>query len=198
MRLSGNVVLYLTHKEKKMLEFLRSLVAQPKLAVHCGHLVSQVRGKVTAFDETRTCTIPRDSDGHLPYCHACIGSMTIRCAWCGLPIFVGDMVTLYSVGGKKPDQKIPDHAVILNAKSRTLVGCARISCADSGADYTGFWIPADKQRNGRWIGGVRSFPSAIDIAMETGEAVVINNMVEHAMVTAENRIIVPMRMARAT
>lgn len=180
-----------------MLEFLRSLVFQPKPAVHCGHLVSQVRGKVTAFDETRTCIIPRDSDGHLPYCHACIGSMTVRCAWCGLPIFIGDMVTLYFVGGEKPDQKIPDHAVILDAKSRTLVGCSRISCADSGADYAGFWIPADKQRNGRWIGGVQPFPSGVETAMETGEVMVINDLRKHAVAAARNCIILPARMPRA-
>ncbi len=180
-----------------MLEFLRSLVSRPKPAVHCGHLVSQAQGNTTAFDENRTCTIPRDSDGHLPYCHACIGSMSIRCAWCGLPIFVGDMVTLHSVGGKKPDQKIPDHAVILDAKSRILVGCARVNCADSGADYAGFWIPADKQRNGRWIGGVQPFPSAIEIAMGNRGAVNIGDLSEHGAATAENRVIIPARMSLA-
>ena len=82
--------------------------------------------------------------------------MAIRCAWCGGVIFVGDVITLYSPV-KKDDFKIPEHAVVYDEEEMQLVGCGRITCADTGADYAGFWIPG---QDGKGI--VKRTPTMIE------------------------------------
>lgn len=194
-RLSGSVAGYLIHKETKMRKFFQGFFKRSETAF-CGHPVPQTRGTVTAFGVSRACVVPRLLDGRLSFCHDCIGSMTIRCAWCGKPIFLGDMVTLRSAGGRRRDQTIPDHAVILNAKARILVGCPRPECADTGSDYAGFWVPTMEKRSDRWIGGVQPFPSAIEMATESEERelVSIDDLVKHGIATAKNYVIIPARM----
>lgn len=97
------------------------------------------------------------------YCLDCVEKMKIVCPWCGKPIFIGDYITLYTP--KDPNFVIPKGSVIYSKEPLRLVGCQRTSCANTGADYCGFWdIP----------GKVKKFPSAIERAMETGRPVIMN------------------------
>jgi len=104
------------------------------LTAECGH-ETKVRDEVTAHGVTITTTIPI-KDGKTDYCHRCLETMSIHCAWCGRPIFVGDPVTLYV---STDDYAIPDYAV--KHEDDAYVGCLRGDCAETGADRAGFWYP---------------------------------------------------------
>jgi len=72
----------------------------------------------------------------------CIDNMTIKCAWCGGPIRIGNPVTLYV-----PDSsfEIPDYAVTHVEGDRTaLVGCLDWDCAATWGDMSGLWVPPGK------------------------------------------------------
>ncbi|MFA6391220.1 MAG: hypothetical protein WCW66_00520 [Patescibacteria group bacterium] len=89
-----------------------------------------------------------NTDGSVDYCHDCLGSMTIQCVWCGEPILVGDPITLYTPAialfAPVDEWCIPKHAVIYRKEHPVqLVGCLRMSCADSSADRAGFWLPGE-------------------------------------------------------
>ena len=128
----------------------------------CGH-TSRLKKKVFIGDEKFTLKVNYHPDKKTPYCLDCLEKMTITCPWCGKPIFVGNYVTLYTPSD--PDFKIPEGAVVYSEKPLRLVGCQRVTCADSGADYCGIWdVP----------GVVKRFPSAIERVMMTGEPVVMN------------------------
>lgn len=135
-------------------------------ATLCGHR-TKLAGEVTAFGESTTVTIPLNEDGSANYCLDCIGKMTIRCAWCVNPIFIGDPITLYTPRSQKDFSrayatrqqlpfvfdsdlgfKIPAHAVVYQRKPLQLVGCMRWECADSAADRAGFWVPSTEQGKG--------------------------------------------------
>lgn len=104
------------------------------ITADCGHEAWK-KGEVTAFGTSRTLWLPI-RNGSTPYCHACLAKMTIRCAWCGEPIFIHDPVTLFSRTNE--DSEIPDHAV--RYPDNRFVGC--LNCASFGiADCTGFWMP---------------------------------------------------------
>lgn len=130
---------------------------------HCGH-ATKIKGKVSAFGASITTRMPLRNDGTTDYCLKCIAKMAVRCGWCGEPIFIGDPVTLYSPrsvekfnAGWKEDLpftlvvdeatglKLPETAVVYQPtegrKFPTIVGCGRTSCADTGADYAGIWLP---------------------------------------------------------
>lgn len=100
----------------------------------CGHKTKK-KDKIHAFGETVTMKLCKDN-GKIPYCHRCLEKMTIRCVWCGKPIFIGDPITLCS---PKPSFKIPSWAVVYSKKPLRLVGCLRYQCADTGAARAGFW-----------------------------------------------------------
>lgn len=101
----------------------------------CGHETT-AKGDVTAFDQTITTEMPV-TDGGVDYCLGCIGTMAIRCAICGKPIFIGDPVKLfaYQYTTKQP----PDYAVMVD--ERWIVGCLRSTCCSTIAERAGFWIP---------------------------------------------------------
>jgi len=108
----------------------------------CGHKCI-ISDELTAFGQTIIYTLPIKG-GKIEYCHKCLGKMTIRCAWCGNPIFIGDFITLYRPTRKK-DFVIPSWAVIYdNKKEQQLVGCQRKGCVDSNTDYCGHWLPPGK------------------------------------------------------
>ena len=122
-------------------------------ATVCGHH-TKIKGSVTAFGETvqgRLSVI----QGKTPYCHTCLGKMSIQCAWCGKPIFIGHRVTLYL---KQLGVRMPDHAVPYQHEESgqlSYVGCMR--CADLGfADAHGAWVPS---------GRVERIPSPTEIAL---------------------------------
>ncbi len=68
------------------------------------------------------------------YCPDCLGRMSIRCAWCGKFIFIGDPITLYTPKSSFP---VPHYAVI--HERRCLVGCLRSNCGEL-VDRAGFWV----------------------------------------------------------
>lgn len=127
-------------------------------ATICDHTTRRT-GTVTAFGETVTTTMPRNATGSTDYCLDCIAAMTVRCAWCGGPIFVGDAITLYTPQSDKDFERVPSaqldlpfvfdkelgcmvpaHVVVYQRKPLQLVGCMRWRCADSATDRAGFWV----------------------------------------------------------
>ena len=118
--------------------FLKPLrVSEPYRATVCGHLTA-LNGLVEAFGEKRQIRIRPTMSNTVSLCHRCVEERTIRCAWCGQPIFVGDPVTLHSPADS--NCHMPAHAVPYEAKGhRAYVGCLRFTCADTGGDRFGFW-----------------------------------------------------------
>lgn len=122
-------------------------------ATQCGHL-TMIRGSFTAFGETFSGRVPVVR-GRTMYCHACLGKMSIRCAWCGRPIVPGHEVTLYL---EQPGVKMPSYAVSYTHEDtgqRAYVGC--LHCAEGGfGDAQGVWLPP---------GRVERVPSPLEIAV---------------------------------
>lgn len=139
------------------------------MVAKCGHR-TKLRDKVTAFGETVITKI-KPKNGKIKYCHKCLEKMAIQCAWCALPIFIGDPITLYSPKDLCHD-KVPDYAVIFDEKLLQLVGCSRSNCASTGADYAGFWVPGE---NGK--GKVDRIPTMIEQLLSSifsgGDGIVI-------------------------
>ena len=130
----------------------------------CGHLTKK-KDTVTAFDEVRLCEIPLNEDGSTLYCHHCLEEMAIQCAWCGLPIFIGDAVTLYSSIDKS--EEMPDYAVRYG--DYAYVGCLRWNCVESGADRSGFLIPPGK---------VQRVLSPLEQCIQSGEMVIVGDVTD--------------------
>jgi len=93
-------------------------------------------------------------NGEVEYCLGCLGKMTILCAWCKEPIFIGEPVTLYT----PRDGSVPNHAKIHDENLLQLVGCLRWNCAESGADRAGFWMPGEDGE-----GKVERVPTPLEI-----------------------------------
>ena len=129
-----------------------------KIVAKCGHETA-LNGKVTAYSESITTEIKPNKDGTVDYCHKCLEKMAIRCGWCKKPIFIGDMITLYSPV-EVNTYKLPEFAVIYNKERMQIVGCERTTCAESGADYCGTWIPGEN-----YVGQVERYNSAIEQSM---------------------------------
>ncbi len=106
----------------------------------CGH-TTRTKVHLKAFGGECFLELPV-KDGKTSYCWDCLEAMTILCAWCGEPIFIGDPITLYSPTDE--NFEVPDYAVVYNWELRQLVGCLRMNCADSGAGRAGFWVPPGK------------------------------------------------------
>lgn len=129
----------------------------------CGH-PTDLKGKVSAFGGDIITHIRKTEGGTTPYCLECLGRMAVRCGWCGEPIFIGDPITLYSpraverfnekwkenlpfklVDDEATGLKLPETAIVYQPTEGrshpTIVGCGRVSCADTGADYAGTWLP---------------------------------------------------------
>lgn len=126
------------------------------VAVKCGHK-TKIKDVVESFGEKIKTEIKLKKGGIVDYCHKCLEKMAIQCAWCGKPIFIGDYVTLYSPVDKS---KLSEYAVIFNNELMQVVGCARETCADTGADYAGIWVSWEDG-----TGKVNRFPSLIEMAL---------------------------------
>ncbi|MDK2899472.1 MAG: hypothetical protein PWQ10_659 [Patescibacteria group bacterium] len=123
------------------MKLFRKLNLSSYTATKCKHRTKR-KGNVSAFGETTSTTMPINEDDSVDYCLECIGKMAIRCAWCGKTIFIGDPVTLY-IANKS---NMPDYAMIYSESSTELskvIGCLRPSCADTGGDISGFWMPSE-------------------------------------------------------
>ena len=108
-------------------------------ATKCGRRTKR-SGSVSAFGCTTIIKMPKNESGSVDYCLDCIGKMTIQCAWCGNPIFIGDPITLYE---PRDNFKVPEYAVVYNKGPLQLVGCLGWNCANTGADRAGFWLPGE-------------------------------------------------------
>jgi hypothetical protein len=133
-----------------------------KYLAECGHETKQT-DFVRAFGETIQTKV-LIINGKIEYCHKCLEKMVVKCPWCGRPIFIGDMVTLYSP--TKKEYQVPVGTVVFCEDPLTLVGCQRSDCAESGADYAGQWIPP---------GVVRRQPSGIEMALANPGCAIIGN-----------------------
>ncbi len=112
-----------------------------KTIAKCGH-ETKTKGPSTAFGRTIIVKMPVNKDGSIEYCLDCIGKMAIRCAWCKEPIFIGDVITLYSPR-EKDSFELPEDSVFYDKSQAVVVGCGRTTCADTGLDYAGFWLPGE-------------------------------------------------------
>lgn len=144
-----------------MNNLIKKLCGLP-LNCECGHK-TKLKKIVKVGNESVEFKIKYRPFGRISYCLDCVEKMTITCPWCGRPIYIGDYVTLYSPSD--PNFKIPEGTVIYSKNPLQLVGCQRSDCADTGADYCGYWdVP----------GKVRRFSSAIERVRQTGEPVIMN------------------------
>lgn len=96
-------------------------------------------GYLEMSDERRFITLPLNETANVDYSVAEITAITIQCAWCAKPIFVGDYVTLYGYRGNR--DSLAPHIVIYDDSPLRVVGCLRMACAETGADYQGMWQP---------------------------------------------------------
>ena len=144
--------------------FLTRMLGLKVPASVCGHQ-TKLKDRVSAFGESRGYRlIPHQ--GKVEYCHQCLAKMTIRCAWCGKPIFIGSPITLYSPS-KPKEFAVPEYAVVYDANRLVLVGCLRWECAETGADRMGFWVPP---------GVVERVLSPLELCAMTGQVVINNNL----------------------
>ena len=111
---------------------------QRSLQAGCGHV--GYRLALVRFDGHTGLIQCPVKHGQTPYCPRCLERMTIRCAWCGQPIFVGDPVTLYT---NIPEREMPDYAVPFSLEPRRYIGCLNWGCGNSH-DHQGFWMPPGK------------------------------------------------------
>lgn len=143
------------------------------IANKCDHETKQ-KGFINNGESESIMEMPLTKNGKPDYCLACIGKMSIKCAWCGKPISIGSPVTLYSPGptdylffsseGRSKVQtereqenfEVPKHAVVYSEDPLLLVGCLGLGCADTGADICGRWMPP---------GEVERTPSPVEIIM---------------------------------
>lgn len=109
--------------------------ANPRVRAQCGHL-SRAVDLLRAYGETRVIML---AQGVPPkFCHACLRAMTIRCAICGEPIFIGDPIALYYVA--YPDDEEEWAAWHEDDGKLYMVGCLRMGCA-TGVSWAGAWTP---------------------------------------------------------
>jgi len=114
--------------------------------------------------ERRFMTLSLNAAANVDYSLAEITAMTIQCAWCKKPIFIGEPVTLY--GHKQSSKALAAHVVVYSDIPLQVVGCLRMACAETGADYQGVWQP-DPQHPGK--GHVVRIQSPIEMLMANPE-----------------------------
>ena len=151
------------------------------VATNCGHTTARA-GDVTALGVTIQTEVPV-RDGEVEYCLNCIARMAIQCAWCGLPIFIGDPVTLYSL---PVDFTTPAYVVGYSLEPLRLVGCLRSDCASTVADRQGFWLPDDTGH-----GHVQRVPSPLEQVMASGKGVIVADISDLAEATRDSHLFEP-------
>ncbi len=135
----------LRFQAKRTTPILSRLFRRTYIANVCGHETHQEHnGRVR--DKALTMGVPLAHNGEPDFCVACVTDMSIRCARCGKPIVVGDIVTLHVPA---VDFEVPDFAVWhqLDEKRQALVGCLRRDCVELGVNVWGRWqAPGEVQR----------------------------------------------------
>ncbi len=115
--------------------FLR--IGQRKVVAKCGHK-TYLKDIIIFSGKPKIIKI---NDKNIPYCHKCLEKMTIQCAWCGNPIFIGNRVTIHS---PKETFIVPSYAVKHTTHPTGLIGCTRMSCCDMLGEMIGLWMPPGK------------------------------------------------------
>ncbi len=110
--------------------------AQRRILAECGHR-TDLKGFISFSGEQRAFMIAQ-KNGTTPYCHACLAKMTILCAWCGKPIFVGDPVTLSM---HNPESDPPLQRCAVRHSDGSHIGCVRCTCTGAHKTNTavGVW-----------------------------------------------------------
>jgi len=107
------------------------------IATECGHFAKHCQ-RITAYGTTIWLK-NNVVDGSVQYCHTCLTEMTIRCAFCGGPIFIGDAVTLYHPSALN-GMEVPEWPIVFH-DGHPVGG---ICCAELGyADMCGVWVPGE-------------------------------------------------------
>ncbi len=95
-------------------------------AAICGHTTKR-EGAVTARGRTQIVKLPSNKFDGVDYCLDCVGAMTITCAWCQQPIFIGDFVILLRIDEAL---RMPHEGatVYQDGESKRFVGCSSQLC----------------------------------------------------------------------
>lgn len=102
-------------------------------ATKCGHR-TYMSGSVMVFGKHVAFRLPV-KDGQTDYCLRCIGKMSIRCAWHGEPIVIGDAVTLRQpIAGRT----LVDTGGCKSDEAGRYLGCLKCGCLRS--DGKGLWV----------------------------------------------------------
>lgn len=148
---------------KKLWAIISRSFRRTYTANQCGHR-TKLEGPMSDGESVSLMKMPLAENGRPDYCIECIGKMSIKCAWCGHPIAIGDLITLYI---PKKDYEVPNYAVRYSeGEADALVGCSRMNCAD-GCDLCGRWMPP---------GEVKRIPSPLELCLAAGGAVIVDDM----------------------
>lgn len=156
-------------------------------ARRCGHQTAS-KGLIHAYGESSFVTMHVTGRKTVDYCLDCLEKMTIRCAWCDRPIFIGDEVTLYA-----PAEGciVPEHAVVYQTFPMQLVGCLRWDCARDLKDRAGFWILDPNQKGVAYVLRVPTADEMLreqhnsDLASIVGDASDIAEALDPTLVSLE-------------
>lgn len=126
-----------------LLARIRGFFAPRYIATRCGHRTKVIGKVVSSFGGSGSGSgvigMPVKADGTVDYCLDCLNKMTIRCAWCGKPIFIGSMVTSYL---PKDGVTMPSYAVARDGSPpKGYVGCCERSCLYDVDGLVGRWVP---------------------------------------------------------
>lgn len=130
------------------------------VANKCGHK-TKIKGRVCALGENFTLEMPLAENKKPDFCLDCISKMSIRCAWCGEPIHIGDPVTTLCVA---QDYIPPEYAV--RYEDNSFVGCLSWGCGEA-IFRSGFWMPP---------GVVHRVMSPIEMVISSGSAVFVQDL----------------------
>lgn len=126
-----------------LLARIRGFFAPRYIATRCGHKTKLIGKVESSFggsgSGSEVIGMPVKADGTVDYCLDCLAKMTIRCAWCGKPIFIGSTVTSYL---PKDGVTMPDYAVARDGSpAKGYIGCCRCWCVEDLDDLIGRWLP---------------------------------------------------------
>lgn len=140
-----------------LLSYFRNLFGpEQRLAVICQHQAKTSR--IITLSAFGTSVQIRHNPLWIDFCEKCLSDMTIQCAWCDQPIFIGDKVTMYQVSHVIGDPRIPAHAVVFTREPLVYIGCARTECmssSESPESITARLEPSHVFANGRYLPGIK-------------------------------------------
>jgi hypothetical protein len=111
---------------------------QKKVMAKCGHM-TRMKGRLRSGKESISIEL-KLSDGRPAHCLDCLNKMSILCARCGRPIFVGDPISVLLPRGWTPHEQAvacPDYP--------GLITCVRSDCTPIYC-VMGAWWPEGRIR----------------------------------------------------